>query len=811
MSVTILSGDFTVYFTDDTGGDKQIKWTGSSGTYTVNALYSALEDLFDNNTAGVGDYMDEGIPMSASTPTQYTIGKIETNDSEPWFIDPTSIKHLKSGAMTTTGWTYVSGSVNGVFRIPCSSLGTIVAGDVGNGVTTSAGSMTGTLLAVDTERTELWIRPTSSSATHNWASVSSGTITCNGHTATQNAAGVTGENEWANIFTIGTIVDNTRIYIYQNKVKITDWWTAGHIDVLILVTRTDSLIDYGTLIIFARQYTQLYDDSVVDASNGGRIPVAIATSADINNTTGYKSLTVSGVSGTFNAGNSIYFGASWAAATKKGVLTDVSGTTLTYYLIGDLTDFSNGNAITEWTGTANDATATVSGSTSDVGPAALATDPDINFGSTSQDIGDGGGNQPYDVFIDVQGNLLADFYEYTKYITRRGNTSDIDNDSGTPQTVLGESYITTGDIKFSYDTEASGPFSEGETITGSGGQEGVLTSLVDNGSTGTMVVRETRGTFVDPTTITGSTSGATAEINGTVTSITPSKTAPFGTFAGGKFFGARGVWIENMHANDANNYQLIDSNGVTRTPPSTYAISITALDVNNDPIQYAQVFVRKASSYYDYTSHNTNNSAGDTTFEVNETVDTDLPQTGWLHVFDASTNTKQNYRYASWSGLIFTLNTEVTGSATSTGSSTSLISTSTNFTTADIEEGDTIRNTTDGSWAVIDEIVDADNITTTALSGGFDNTWQSGDAFSLHKLAITYTNADKVDIPIFNAQTNASGVASTTYAGSVPISIVVRIRSNEGGTKFVPYQTTGTLSSSGFSLTAILTGDTVAT
>lgn len=35
------------------------------------------------------------------------------------------------------------------------------------------------------------------------------------------------------------------------------------------------------------------------------------------------------------------------------------------------------------------------------------------------------------------------------------------------------------------------------------------------------------------------------------------KQAPFGTFAGGKFFGARGIWIENYDAADAKNFQLL--------------------------------------------------------------------------------------------------------------------------------------------------------------------------------------------------------------------------------------------------------------
>ena len=55
------------------------------------------------------------------------------------------------------------------------------------------------------------------------------------------------------------------------------------------------------------------------------------------------------------------------------------------------------------------------------------------------------------------------------------------------------------------------------------------------------------------------------------------KAAPFGTFAGGKFFGARGVWIENYDAADAKNFQLIDAAGVTQIPPNVVPVKVTSV------------------------------------------------------------------------------------------------------------------------------------------------------------------------------------------------------------------------------------------
>ena len=58
----------------------------------------------------------------------------------------------------------------------------------------------------------------------------------------------------------------------------------------------------------------------------------------------------------------------------------------------------------------------------------------------------------------------------------------------------------------------------------------------------------------------------------------PVKASPLGTFAGGTYFGPRGVWIEDMDSNDSNSYQLIDAIGTGRTPPVSVPVKITGLE-----------------------------------------------------------------------------------------------------------------------------------------------------------------------------------------------------------------------------------------
>lgn len=56
-------------------------------------------------------------------------------------------------------------------------------------------------------------------------------------------------------------------------------------------------------------------------------------------------------------------------------------------------------------------------------------------------------------------------------------------------------------------------------------------------------------------------------------------TAPFGTYAGGQFFGARGVFLKNVPGVDTNSYSLTTSSGVSQLPPYLAGITLSFNDV----------------------------------------------------------------------------------------------------------------------------------------------------------------------------------------------------------------------------------------
>jgi hypothetical protein len=655
MSSIILT-NWTVYYSTDAGagnGYKQIRWTGAGGpqtnTNTINELYSSLADLFSDPSQNDAN---DTMPVRAITPTVYEIGAFDAGDLEPWFIDTESIKHITGGSLQTVGWKRTlpgtgTGDI-GIVRVTRSGTA-IVAGDVGATITNTTGGDDGWLLAVD--GSSLWIRPATNTLADDWDSTS-GNITCNGHTDTQSAAGVTGERLWSNVYTLGSIALNTTLTVFQDIAEITPFWDTGHIDRLFLANDgfNAGLINDGYLTVYARQYTTVYDHFRSDVALGGRSPVPLSTFSDTNNLTGYRTFTGSGGSGTFDAGNLIYVGATWATATKKGMLTtDASGVTplITYYLAGDMTDFAASDAVKEYdpvTGINGDAACTADTPTN-TGPASMAG-VTITFGATTYDLGNGNNDRPYDVEIDCNGEMLTDIYEYLKFLTRRGSTTSINGREG-------QIYKAVGEIKLAYDTQTGG-FSEGSTITGANsGATAIIVADHNTNPTGTMTLSDITGTFEDGELITDTSIGsATTNIPAGVESITEVKRSPFGTFAGGKFFGARGVLIINMATSDASNYILTDSENYEQIPPS-----YITLIVNN---------VSSGDRIGVFLATGDNNIVDKSTFtiqavhtapvayiRVSESISADTPETGYIRVVRRTASgtilDEQRYPYTGYS------------------------------------------------------------------------------------------------------------------------------------------------------------------
>jgi len=130
----------------------------------------------------------------------------------------------------------------------------------------------------------------------------------------------------------------------------------------------------------------------------------------------------------------------------------------------------------------------------------------------------------------------------------------------------------------------------------------------------------------------------------------PVVAAPFGQFAGGKWFVAQGWWLTGVLPGESQAYQLIAHDGTTQAPPNVIGITLGNLVVGD------RILVMRSSGgallVNEFTLAGAH-SSGATTVTVNETVSTDRPNSGVLRI-----NTRR-YLYTSFNAAAktFTLST----------------------------------------------------------------------------------------------------------------------------------------------------------
>lgn len=840
MVDTILGTDVSIQYLDESR-NKRIYYSGTTTTYTANQLFSALMDHFDEPAR-----MDNPTPMSAQTPTEYTVGIIDTGDDEPWYITYDLMEKITSGAVRTSGWTRSlpgdgTGDI-GIVVVPVTSGGTIVAADAGNTISHADGD-SGTLLEVisDGGATDyLIIRPDTNALADDWNSTS-GTITEAGtsHTATQSAAAVTGEQVWANIYSIGTIEPDTHIYLYQGSAadntkahvysvndNTQDWWGDGQIDICVPLrdfkTASAPIIDGGYVTVFARKSTTEYSHFEVSNSttSGGRNPAPLSTKSDLNNTTGYKSVTLGTSAGNWNVGDEVL----GATSGARGIITATSGAnptiTLEYYLVDDpLTDFNGSEAINNQDDTG---TSSSSGATSSTGPA-LATwftnnaFPSVSFGNQTFDVDDDATNEYYGIDIDCNSNPLTEVYEWLKYITRRGETGTTNTDG-----IEGEQYIG-GEVYIFYGTSTvtGGTIAEGDDVT----QEtsGAVGTVISHDTTNkVMLLRNTRGTFAtgsatDHTITSNDNSGAvemeTADSALAVT-FAPNAVSPFGTFAGGTFFGARGVLLSNWVSADENNFQLTPIEGGTKARPQAITITVSNLvGTDETTLTDDRVAIFRLTGSGGQINKTEYSAAGGETVGTNTlVVDTSIAQDvpgkttgGVLRLRDADDD-NQDYRirYSSWTGSTFTLAAIEGLTLTASTNTTQVVSSASDFSTA--KRGDLVVNITQGAHSYITTVDDANTIQIDPPITGQSST----DTIEINTCPIIVNTADDVYVPLLD--TYATGTSeSTSIVYSTQIYYRVVCRNSENATKIQPFTADDTTAGTDRSVAVVRNEDTIIT
>ena len=195
-----------------------------------------------------------------------------------------------------------------------------------------------------------------------------------------------------------------------------------------------------------------------------------------------------------------------------------------------------------------------------------------NEGYSELDVDADGSDEEYYSEWDLNARPINNLYERAKWYQARTSAS---------RTLYGlDGGLFRGIThQFDYDNDSGGPFTEPEAISWTSGT-GQLLAIDDNGTTGTIWMQLLTGTVPsDDDTITGGSSSATCDVDGSITARTVS--APFiGQSTGSAIIGAYGVGIDpaDLTASDL----LIDLTGTANTPPNQVQFVVSGLVSGED-------------------------------------------------------------------------------------------------------------------------------------------------------------------------------------------------------------------------------------
>lgn len=849
-TIEILGGDWELLFEDETVGGNAVagmkmlrRTSGASSTvYTTRQLYSAVAEVTDEFQA-----MGFSNPMLPVTPNAFTM---ENN----YFIPRRATEYLDEGAISAD-WTVTSGE--GVYRKVYTNTTPFVDGDIGRQVVEASTGDTGTLLDFEVEpdgTLVLWIRPDTSGDTFTAASgVIS--VTADGGTGsgTAAAAATSGSTLYSSIQVIGSVPTATEVYLVQDRNKMTDytggfqWWTTdttvslGIIDILIRVINAGVTIASGDVEVFGRRYTSLYDNFRLNVVTGGRSALPLASAPDINNTTGYWTAAYDAGSGTqMSVGDYItntQAGSTGGRYVITAILAGGSSTSSTgqfqYYTVGDLTEFANNDTFTSTSisGTIMGAPTASTGGPTDTsgGQGGTVT---ITYGHLTADHDGDNLNEPYSIEVDAQTNVPASkVYERIKYVTKRGATStDLWGASSTEIDVPGETYRGLSAQVF-YDA-STGTFTEGDDVTGSSGYTARVVSVNSTGAYVMLTDQQTSLDAVSDNDLLFDEASDSITVFGSPDQFTSPKSSPLGTFTGSQIFGARGVYFSNPDPADTQNYLLTDDNGTLRTPPNTVAFTVLN-STTGDRILVARDtgvsgIIDKDQFSGLSTASGSFNGQGDLAIRVAGSIDSEVPQSGYVRIVHTSLQQEHHYVYDSVTiGATdsFNLRDITEGTAITSASSTALIDTSAQFDSPQVLPGMLVRNTTSGKHTHIWEVVAVNSTTNLTVrqlygpgsTGGQD--WDVGNTYSINTLIGTHTSstapdystADNVyDLILDLENESTSGVTvSNTFVKTVAsnFGVVVNVRN---GKNILPFTQNVTVGDSGGSVTVVRTPDTIA-
>ncbi len=381
---------------------------------------------------------------------------------------------------------------------------------------------------------------------------------------------------YANLYSIGDQFRSSMIYIIQDDAEVTPWWTSGNIDIVIKVKSAGVLIDGGNVLVMSRDTDGLYDHNITNLAGGGRNPVGINTFEDLNyKETGDIYLDVDTVTG-FDIGN--YVKGVTSNATGRIQYVDTPNTRL--YLCQVEGTFTDAETINETLTRGGAGTGTTATNGTPGENDVIRGYDNVAVVHVQRKFE---GGTPSGAFVVGEVVNQASSGWAGRYVACVSNVLYVENTSGVPD-ATGQVVGVTSGKTYTPTSTAAATFCNKDLNNGAGLKP--YNCVVDGSGRSMKEIYQYLKYICahnSLSTINGDEGEEYRSCNeGT---YTDSKQAPLGTFAGGTFFGARGVWVED-YATAA--FQLIDANGDQQIPPSYQKASASHANLSGCRILIAE-------------------------------------------------------------------------------------------------------------------------------------------------------------------------------------------------------------------------------
>lgn len=450
---------------------------------------------------------------------------------------------------------------------------------------------------------------------------------------------------------------DVQVQIIQNGAVLSDdWWNQAGAGLnadsaqgishrfMIKVRNSGADIDGRRLIGTCRRYGKTYNEFSINGTSRGNNVLALTDSDDLNNAT---------AQGTIDAYTDVHLDRTDSTTTVDGVnsaaqavLNVADGTQFT---AGDLIQIAGFNQEYQIQSIATNALTLTRNLVDATAGSEIVYK--LNAGFTQIDVDNNAANEDYYAHWDKGSRTINQFYEYTKNISADGTDHYVYGISG--ELFRGITHEITVDTP-------TGTFADVESVSWTGGTGQMLAINSPTAATKMWIQLLTGVAPTDGQTITGGISGATVDVNVTVTDRSSLIQKPFsGQSTGSAIIGSYGLTLQtgDLSASD----KVFDLTNTQITPPNNVTFTVGGLVSGEDSVLVGPWDGVSTDAEgnpaidEDQLSLNTTLSADDiTSVVVTTAIPSDTPATGYIRVQDDN-GFYRRLSYSGWTGSTFTI------------------------------------------------------------------------------------------------------------------------------------------------------------